>query len=55
MDQTPSEARTSDDSTLPRAPIWVWILLIGLAVIAAAVLLGMVVLGGDHGPGRHGS
>lgn len=55
MDEMPADARTADDSTPPRAPAWVWILLVGLAVVAAAVLLGMVLLGGDHGPGRHGS
>ena len=35
-------------------PAWVRYLLIGVAVAAAVVVIAMVLLGGDHGPGRHG-
>ena len=37
----------------PAAPAWVKLLMIGIAVAVAVVLIAMVLIGGEHGPGRH--
>ena len=43
--------RADSETGMPR---WVkWFLLVGLIVLVAVVML--LVFGGDHGPGRHGS
>lgn len=38
----------------PGLPRWVRLLVIVGLVAVAVMVLGMVLLGGDHGPGRHG-
>ena len=40
--------------TPPGAPAWVKWLGIGVAVAVVLLVVVMLVVGGDHGPGRHG-
>jgi hypothetical protein len=37
----------------PGAPRWVKLLGIALALVVVAAMVAMLLLGGDHGPGRH--
>ncbi|HWJ65106.1 MAG TPA: hypothetical protein VNT31_00370 [Nocardioides sp.] len=37
----------------PPVPSWVKYLLLGLATAAVLAVLVMLLVGGDHGPGRH--
>lgn len=37
----------------PGMPAWVKLLVIAVLVVVVATVLAMVLLGGDHGPGRH--
>lgn len=46
-------AGPATDGTPPPRPQWVRWLLVALAVAILAVLVVMLVSGGDHGPGRH--
>ncbi len=50
-DEPSAQEPASEDT---RAPAWVRLLLIGLAIVAAVAIIAMVLLGGEHGPGRHG-
>lgn len=38
----------------PRAPRWVITLGFAVLILVLAVVVAMVLLGGQHGPGRHG-
>ena len=42
------------DDTPPGLPSWVKYLLLGLLAVVLIAVLAMLVVGGDHGPGRHG-
>jgi len=35
-------------------PRWVKLMAVALAVLVVVAVLSMLLLGGDHGPGRHG-
>jgi hypothetical protein len=37
----------------PGMPRWVKLMGIALVVLVVAMVVAMLVLGGDHGPGRH--
>ena len=39
---------------LPAAPRWVKLMGLALAVLVVVVVLAMLLIGGGHGPGRHG-
>lgn len=36
------------------SPRWVKLLAVGAVIVVLAVVLAMLLVGGDHGPGRHG-
>ncbi len=38
----------------PSMPKWVQYLLLGVAAVIVIAILATLILGGDHGPGRHG-
>lgn len=38
----------------PGMPAWVKYLLLGLVTLVVLVVVVMLLVGGDHGPGRHG-
>lgn len=38
----------------PSMPQWVKYLLLGVAAVVVIAILAMLVVGGNHGPGRHG-
>ena len=38
----------------PKAPAWVKGLAIAIVVLVLLVVVAMVLMGGEHGPGRHG-
>ncbi|WP_165821192.1 hypothetical protein [Nocardioides gansuensis] len=38
----------------PGVPRWVRLLALGLVVALVAVVVVMLLVGGEHGPGRHG-
>jgi hypothetical protein len=43
-----------DDDAPPGLPSWVKYLLLGLLAAVVIAVLAMLVVGGDHSPGRHG-
>lgn len=47
-------ASTQDADTPPKTPRWVAVLGLGIFVAALLLVIGMLVMGGGHGPGRHG-
>lgn len=51
-DQMPSGAGEHDAP--PGMPTWVKYLLGALLAVILLTVLAMLVIGGDHGPGRHG-
>lgn len=57
-DEVPGNASTTQpqaDHGPPRAPRWVKLLLLGLLAAVVLAVLAMFIVGGDHGPSRHGS
>lgn len=52
-DRRPLGSRVRDDVP-PKMPSWVRYLLLGLLAAVVLAVLTMLVVGGDHGPGRHG-
>jgi hypothetical protein len=38
----------------PRAPGWVKAFAVGVLIVALLVIVAMLLMGGEHGPGRHG-
>ena len=44
----------ADSDAPPKMPSWVKYLLLGLGVAVLIVVLTMLVVGGEHGPARHG-
>jgi hypothetical protein len=52
-DDDEAAALSGSDSGQLGPPRWVRWSLIVLAVVAAAVLIGSLLMGGQHGPGRH--
>jgi hypothetical protein len=53
-DQGSISSPVGDDAP-PGMPPWVKYLLLGLLAIVVIAVLAMLVVGGDHGPGRHAS
>ena len=53
-DKRPS-GRTVRDDVPPKMPTWVKYLLLGLLAAVVVAGLTMLVVGGEHGPGRHGA
>jgi len=53
-DEPTSPAPGHATETPPKAPRWVKALGIAIVVLALVVLLVLVLMGGEHGPGRHG-
>ena len=53
-DKRPS-GRTVHDDVPPKMPPWVKYLLLGLLAAVVVAVLTMLVVGGEHGPGRHGA
>lgn len=49
----PHDTSTGADQSPPGVPRWLKVLLVVGAVLLVLVVLAMVVVGGDHGPGRH--
>ena len=49
------QARQQGDARPPPAPRWVKQLLLGLLAVVVLAVLIMLIVGGEHGPGRHGS
>jgi len=53
-----SEAPLSHDEQGPEQPPapprWVALLVIGALAVLVLLVLGMLLIGGDHGPGMHG-
>lgn len=49
----PSAGEGPDGQLPPRMPRWVKALAIGALIVIAAVVIVMLLAGGDHGPGRH--
>lgn len=52
-DQRSISTPVGDDAP-PGMPSWVKYLLLGLLAVVVIAVLAMLVVGGDHGPGRHG-
>jgi hypothetical protein len=52
-DQGSSSSPVGDDAP-PGVPAWVKYLFLGLLAVVVIAVLAMIVVGGDHGPGRHG-
>ncbi len=52
-DERPRPA-SPDPETPPGVPLWVKYLVAALVAVVLLAVLAMLVLGGDHGPGRHG-
>ena len=52
-DQRPVGSSVRDDAP-PKMPSWVKSLILGLLAAVVLAVLTMLVVGGDHGPGRHG-
>lgn len=50
-DQSPNSS--SVDEAPPGMPSWVKYLLLGLLAAIVIAVLAMLVVGGNHGPGRH--
>ena len=48
----PMDEPTTDDP--PRLPGWVKLLILGAVTVVVALVLVMLLVGGDHGPGLHG-
>jgi hypothetical protein len=46
------------DSEVPEAPPglprWVKLLALGTVIVVAVLIVAMLLIGGDHGPGMHG-
>lgn len=47
-------AQLGADDVPPSMPKWVKYLLLGVAAVVVIAILAMLIVGGDHGPGRHG-
>lgn len=43
----------NDFDNPPATPRWVKLLILGLALAVLVMVVAMVLLGGEHGPGRH--
>ncbi|QSR30614.1 hypothetical protein CFI00_08900 [Nocardioides sp. S5] len=54
-DKRPSGRTVHDDDVPPKMPSWVKYLLLGLLAAVVVAVLTMLVVGGEHGPGRHGA
>lgn len=52
-DPDPNVREGPDGRVPPRMPRWAKVLAIGALVVVAALVIAMLVAGGDHGPGRH--
>ena len=48
----PTDDRALDGS--PRLPQWVKLLALGLVIALTVLVILMLLLGGEHGPGMHG-
>lgn len=48
------ESSGTDAEQPPGVPRWLKVSGLVVGVVVLLVVLGMLVLGGDHGPGRHG-
>jgi hypothetical protein len=53
-DDQPPIGSGVDHAVPPKTPSWVKYLLLGLLVVVVLVVLAMLLVGGEHGPGRHG-
>lgn len=53
-DNPPTTPDPAADDQPPGTPAWVKYLLLALAAAVLLAILAMLVVGGDHGPGRHG-
>ena len=50
----PAEPSTETaEAEHPGLPRWVWVTGLFVAVLVLAVIAAMLLLGGEHGPGRH--
>jgi hypothetical protein len=52
-DPWPIGSGVADDEP-PTMPLWVKYLVLGLIAVVVLVVLTVLVVGGEHGPGRHG-
>lgn len=50
---TPREADHHSVARPPTTPRWVKGLAIAIMILALVVLVAMLMIGGEHGPGRH--
>lgn len=53
-DDRPTTRDAAADEQPPGMPAWVKYLLLGLITVVVLAVLAMLLVGGDHGPGRHG-